>query len=115
MITATFQQGKHYRQTFYQNDETPFEVTLRDTNGNPRDLTALDVTLAAKISLFDETAEFELDGTLVDAEAGIVEFAVTSTETGNIRDYIAEIQVTDGASYTETLIVFQLDILRGIA
>lgn len=114
-IRVTYQKSRHYRQTFYQDDETPFEVTLRDSAGNPIDLTGLDIELSAKLNLFDIAAAFTLTGTIVDAEDGIVTFPVTDTETADIRNYFAEIEVTDGAAYTETLILFQLDILRGIA
>lgn len=114
-VRVTYQRGRQYRQTFYQNDETPFQVRLRDFAGNPIDLTGLTVNLPAKLNLFDDTAAFTLSGTLTDAEAGIVTFPVTNSETGEIRNYFAEIEVTDGASYTETLVIFQLDILRGIA
>lgn len=113
-VRVTFQRGKQYRQTFYQNDETPLEVTLRDSAGNPIDLTSLTLTLPAKLNLFDDTAAFTLTGTLTDAVNGVVTFPVTDAETGSIRAYYAEIHATDGAGYTEALILFQLDILRGI-
>lgn len=113
-VRVTYQRGKQYRQTFYQDDEVVFEVELRDAEGNPLDLAALDVELAAKLSLFDDTAAFTITGTVVDATAGIVSFAVDDTHTGEIRNYYAEIEVSDGAGYTETYILFQLDILRGV-
>lgn len=111
MIALTLKRGGQYKFQWHQGDEFPLELTLRDSIGDPIDLTNMDVNLTLKLSLFDSAATHTLVGTVgVGAAEGIVTFDVTNTETANVRLFVAEIEVTDGVAYTETLYLLQVNV-----
>lgn len=114
MISMELKQGNQYRIPLSQGDEVPVELTLRTAIGDPIDLTNLDVSLILKHDLFDTAPAHTLAGTLTAASDGIVTFDVTDTETADVRLYVAEIEVTAGAAYTETLFLLQVEVRRGI-
>lgn len=114
MIKLEMKQGGQYRIGLSQGDEVPVELTLRNSIGDPIDLTDLDVSLILKLDLFDSAPAYTLTGTLTVGSDGIVTFDFTNTETADVRLFVAEIEVTDGAAYTETLFLLQVDVRRGI-
>jgi hypothetical protein len=113
MRETTVRQGERLIVNWYQSDQFTWRATLLDYGGYPHDLTGKTVTLYAKINPYDTSAAFSVVGALVDADAGIVSFAITSTHTANVRDFTAELEVTSGSD-AETFIVFSLRVLRDI-
>lgn len=112
MITKELKQGGQYRIMLTQANEAPIEFTLRNSIGDPIDLTGLTLEMTWKISLFDDAPAYTFPGTVTGAEDGILTFAVTDVETADVRVFIAEIIATDGASYTENLFLFQMEVRR---
>lgn len=86
--------------TFHRGDTIPMEVTLLDFRGNPHPAltTALSIQLAVAQLTPTRKLLFTVDGTLVDALTGRVDFELTATETdqpdtdqaiGNVRVEVA--------------------------
>lgn len=117
MIEQTLKVGKQQRLLLYQNDTVTARLTLLDEDGDPIDLTGMTVKLHAKLSLWDTAVAWSITGTLHDAEAGIVDFALTETlHTGNVREYWADIEHDAGAGVTTVLMpLFNLSVIRGIS
>ncbi len=86
-----------------RGDTYPIEITvLNKTTGNAKDITGA----SFKLSVSDENAPataayiFQSDGNITDAENGIVEFPITTSDADHIGNLYYDIQMTSGAVIT---------------
>lgn len=117
MRTLTFRMGRRYGLHLYQNDVTTWRCSLTNESGDAIDLTGKTIRLNAKLNPFDAAVAWAVSGSIVgDATNGIVDFPFTATHTGSVRGYKAEIEVetTGGAGDIESVVVFDLGVLRDV-
>jgi len=116
MKEETFRQGgARVEVRLYHGDTVTLRATLQDDNGDAIDLTTYTAYLHMKKDLMASTADFTITGSTVGAAAnGIVDFAFTTTQTADVEDYTAEIELETATNVGETIAVFDIHVLRDV-
>ena len=104
---------------FYRGDKHPVLVTIKDSDGNAINITgySFKLTVNENSKPTDETTQlFQVDGSIVDAANGQVQFLITDSHSNQTPGtYYYDVQMTtSGDAEIRTILKSSFEILQDI-
>jgi hypothetical protein len=108
--------------TIVRGDTKNFTVTVKDSDGDPFDLTSYTMVMTVKtdVDQLDDDATFQSTATITSPETGVGTFKLLPSETDvTPGKYIYDIQISDGTTNVYTIVqktelIIVADVTRGV-